>query len=384
MRDEGRKTDAVLDLLDAVYEAPFDPRWWQRVGELLVPLFESDCAVLVSHFELERASEFSFAANLTADDARAYAEHYRGIDPWPTAPIESRRRGQSFVMEGSKRAATVLDGFFHEFWQHHGDLFYTMGGVAPLGDHVVGSIGLPRHRGRGPYLAASLALLDRVSPHIYRALRLSRQLARGAFSDSVLQATPVTASIAAVLVDDERRVVFANPRAEHLLRNGDGIALKGGRLTAAVAAEAPSFDAALGSAALGPLPIQDERTDELTLKRPKNRAPLRVSITPAPVRMLGWLGRGARGAFVLVHVPEPPSGISAKALQRVLALTQAEARVVAALVSGETPRAIAETSRVSLETVRAQLKSAMRRLDCHRQSQLIGKVLAALGRSDPR
>lgn len=381
MRDEGRKTEAVLDLLDAVYEAPFDPRWWQRVGELLAPLFESDCAVLVSHDEVNRSSEFAFAHNLSDADASAYANHYSGIE-WPSLPANPKPRGRSFLIEGESQSRTVLDGFFHDFWRHQGDLFYTMGGVAPVDDRVIGSIGLPRVRGRGPYLASALGLLDRISPHIYRALRLSRQLGRADFSDSVLHATPVTQSIAAYLVDDQGRVVFANPRGEHLMRIGDGLAIKQGRLRAQNTADAPAFDVALDSAARGPVANGGEYVDELTLRRAGGRAPLRVSVTPAPVRMLGWLGRGARGAMVIVHVPEPPSGITPKKLQKVLALTQAEARVVAALVTGQKPREIAEASRVSLETVRAQLKSAMRRLDCHRQSELVGKVMEALGRGD--
>src|SRR5688572_25820700 len=109
MRDEGRKTEAVLDLLDAVYEAPFDPRWWQRVGELLAPLFESDCAVLVSHDEVNRSSEFAFAHNLSDAEASAYSNHYRGIE-WPSLP-SPRPRGRSFLIEGESQSRTVLDGF---------------------------------------------------------------------------------------------------------------------------------------------------------------------------------------------------------------------------------------------------------------------------------
>ncbi len=363
MDEETRKSEAVLDLLDAVYQAPFDARWWPRVGELLVPLFESDCAVLASHDRQLHKVELSFAAGLGGDLAREYAEH--------CARAEASARSTN----GARGA------YYHDFWRSHGDMIHTIGGVAPVDDHVIGNIGLPRERKRGPYRASALALLERISPHIYRSLRLSRQLARAGFTDAVQRATPVSQSLAAWLVDDERRVVFANPRGEELLRIADGLSIKQGRLVATLASEQPGFDGALGAVLKLPLAPSDTQS-ELTIRRPRLRASLRLSIAPAPVRMLGWLGHGARGAFILGHIPEAPGGIAAKDVKRVLALTQAEARVVAALVSGHGPRIIADRFNVSLETVRAQLKSAMRRLDCHRQSQLIGKVLAAIGRAE--
>ncbi|HVF34630.1 MAG TPA: helix-turn-helix transcriptional regulator [Candidatus Saccharimonadia bacterium] len=369
MDEETRKSGAVLDLLDAVYQAPFDARWWPRVGELLVPLFEADCAVLASHDHRHRVVDVAFAHGIGHEMVEAYTDHYARIDPWPAAAPATgiARRG----------------GFYHDFWRSHGDLIHTIGGVAPVDDHVIGNIGLPRERRRGPYRASALALLDRVSPHIHRSLRLSRQLARAGFTDAVQRATPATQSLAAWLVDDTGRVVFANPRGEQLLRVGDGLSIRRGTLVATLASEQPAFAAAL--AAVLRLPYGPSDTGpELTIKRPRDRASIRLSINPAPVRMLGWLGMRARGAFIVGHIPEPPGGLSAKEVQRVLALTQAEARVVAALASGHDPRVIAERFNVSLETVRAQVKSAMRRLDCHRQSQLIGKVLEALGRSHQR
>lgn len=372
LNDEVRKSDAVLDLLEAVYEAPFDARWWRRVGELLVPLFEADCAVLASHDQRARRVELAFAAGLARDTALAFQTHYTRAQPPAAAARGARgRRGRSH------------GDFYHEFWRSHGDMIHTIGGVAPVDDHVVGTIGLPRARRRGPYRAPALALLDRISPHIYRALRLSRQLARAGFTDAVQRATPASQSLAAWLIDDERRVVFANPRGEQLLRVSDGLSIRQGRLVASLASEQPGFDAALVSVLRLPFGPSDVAS-ELTLKRPRQRVAMRLSIAPAPVRMLGWLGQGARGAFILGHIPEAPSGFSAKELLRVLALTQAEARVVAALLGGQTPRVISERFNVSHDTVRAQLKSAMRRLDCHSQSQLIGKVLAALGRGSER
>ena len=365
--EETRKGAAVLDLLDAVYEAPLDARWWPRVGELLVPLFESDCAVLASHDHRDRAVDVAFAAGIGYETVQAYTEHYARIDPWPAA-------------EPTTGGASHRGGFYHDFWRHHGDMIHTIGGVAPVDDHVIGNIGLPRARRRGPYRASALALLDRISPHIHRALRLSRQLARAGFTDAVQRATPTTQSLAAWLVDDAGRVVFANPRGEQLLRVNDGLSIRQGTLVATLASEQPAFAAALAAVLRLPYGPSDAGP-ELTIRRPRERPSIRLSIGPAPVRMLGWLGQGARGAFIIGYIPEPPGGLAAKDVQRVLALTQAEARVVAALASGHEPRVIAERYNVSLETVRAQVKSAMRRLDCHRRSQLIGKVLEALGRS---
>lgn len=70
-------------------------------------------------------------------------------------------------------------------------------------------------------------------------------------------------------------------------------------------------------------------------------------------------------------------------LSRAFGLTETECDIARALVSGETAREIAQTRGRSLETVRSQVKSVLRKVDVHSQSELI-RLTAALVQLDMR
>ncbi len=60
-------------------------------------------------------------------------------------------------------------------------------------------------------------------------------------------------------------------------------------------------------------------------------------------------------------------------------ITPAEARVLAALVSGQTAAVYAASAGVSLNTVRKQIAMLMTKMHCNRQSELVRKAILAQG-----
>lgn len=62
-------------------------------------------------------------------------------------------------------------------------------------------------------------------------------------------------------------------------------------------------------------------------------------------------------------------------LRELFGVSRTEAETVKELAAGNAPRKIAEGRQVSYETVRNQLKSAMHKMDCRRQSDLVRLVL---------
>ena len=58
-------------------------------------------------------------------------------------------------------------------------------------------------------------------------------------------------------------------------------------------------------------------------------------------------------------------------------ITPAEARVLAALVAGQSPKQHAGAQGVSVHTVRSQLGSLMAKMGCTRQVELVRKALLA-------
>lgn len=71
-----------------------------------------------------------------------------------------------------------------------------------------------------------------------------------------------------------------------------------------------------------------------------------------------------------------PHALSVDALCRAFDLMPAEARVLAALAAGQTPAAHALAQGVSINTVRKQIATAMDKMNCTRQVDLVRAALA--------
>lgn len=73
----------------------------------------------------------------------------------------------------------------------------------------------------------------------------------------------------------------------------------------------------------------------------------------------------------------PAGTASIEGLSRHFGITPAEARVLAALMAGQSPRQHAEQAGVSFNTVRSQIAALMGKMECSRQSELVRKGLLA-------
>jgi DNA-binding CsgD family transcriptional regulator len=104
------------------------------------------------------------------------------------------------------------------------------------------------------------------------------------------------------------------------------------------------------------------------LLRAADGAPLQVDVAPLPASVSS-LRTGAR-VLVSIGLPTPRS----RELSGELGLSPAETEVARGLVDGETLQDIADRRGVSVETVRAQLKSAYGKLGVHRQAELVRRL----------
>lgn len=216
--------------------------------------------------------------------------------------------------------------------------------------------------------------LRSLAPHLCRALdaclRLSPMVDGSRHLETLLQTMPSPA----LLLDAEARIVCANPAAELLLRNADGIrCIDDGapRLAAAVPDEAASLVRALkktlgiadGSSELPGAPVR--------LTRRSGGAPLLVSFTPLPPPAFPFweLSQSAR-VLVLIVEAGTRNPASASALQRAFGLTDAEARVAALVGTGANRPEAARQLGISPETVKTHLARCFAKTGARSQVEL--------------
>jgi DNA-binding CsgD family transcriptional regulator len=172
-----------------------------------------------------------------------------------------------------------------------------------------------------------------------------------------------------VLLDGNGALVDANSLARDVLKNGDGIQVRGGRFAFADLA----LDARLVRLIeLAGRPVGGSSTIAARIKRPRAAA-YRIVVSPVGA------GGDRRGvAFVaILYGPHERREIADTVLRELYGLTRAQAEVARRLHAGRTVEETASDLDLSLNTVRTHLKVIFSKCEVQSQAELMH--LLALG-----
>jgi DNA-binding CsgD family transcriptional regulator/PAS domain-containing protein len=233
---------------------------------------------------------------------------------------------------------------------------------------------------------SSFALLQemvvrRVYPVLARYIRLWWMHRTERRRAGALQYAVDVAELGILLLDRRGQLLFENAYARKILDDQDGMRRMGKgvfstdpdagmRLQAAIHhAVACNAASEMGASWQSPLVL---------LGRGEGRRALILTVMP-------HRGRAAdpEDPAAIVHVLHPEHDLcrSLSPVYRIYGLTPAEARLVTELVKGATLSEIGSTLRISLATVRAQLKHVFEKTRTNRQAELIRVMLASAIRS---
>jgi DNA-binding CsgD family transcriptional regulator len=260
--------------------------------------------------------------------------------------------------------------------------------------------GVQRPRTRGAFTPAEMRRMAALFPHLDRAARLHRRLARAGGLADGLTAALDRVPLAVLLCDGLGRAVWMNRLAEMLVRRNDGLRVTGGRLetTAASAltaqlrrlidSAARSSGTAIGNGAsrAAAVATDDDDADEaggvMQLPRRWPLKALSVMVTPlvTPARAPDLALDLARpAAMLLISDPDRAVALPADRLARAFGLTAAEARLAAALATGTSLTDYAGRAQITIGTARWYLKQALAKTNSHRQSELVRCVITTVG-----
>jgi DNA-binding CsgD family transcriptional regulator len=223
--------------------------------------------------------------------------------------------------------------------------------------------------------------LQRLTPHLARALDATLRL--GPLADGSRQLVRVLELLptAAVLLDASAEIVHANPAAELLFRDRDGltcVADNGARLSAVLPDEAAALIFALAKALRVATGSSDDLGDIVRVTRLSGAAPLLVIPVPLPPPAFEFweLSEPAR-LLVLIVDPSKRNIGAAPALQATFGLTSAEARVAALIGSGLSGPQAAQVLGVSPATVKTHLARCFVKMEIRSQVEL-ARIVSAL------
>ena len=233
-------------------------------------------------------------------------------------------------------------------------------------------------RAHGPFEQSDREQLRPLVPHLLRAAAIESMLLRARVQENVnrMALDKIGFAIFAISALEAEPL---NARAEALVAEGDGLISRSGRLRATDTGSNEVLQSAL-LAAGGGLSIPSVCiATPFPLRRTEQRLPLTCWTIPISHRSETGLARLVKpgNAILFVGSPESRPELASETVARLFGLTPAEARVAAAIASGETTREYAERQGFTQNTVRWTLKQVQSKLGVRRQLDIASVVLRA-------
>ncbi len=217
------------DLITTIYDAIIDASKWDEVVKRIVEATKSVSGGLLIY--QAGAAQLSAAYKIDPFYANAYVETWHEHNPLlliaGTAGPGELRTGTSITQTDTYRSSV----FFNEFIRPQGwcdDIAVCLLRGPDSAGHLV------VHRSPNAIWMEpkEWQLFETLAPHLKRAAEVHQLLSRAKAATVSLGAAIAEAGFAVFLLTEDCSVVFANAKAEDLLRHGIGLRYERGRLTA--------------------------------------------------------------------------------------------------------------------------------------------------------
>jgi DNA-binding CsgD family transcriptional regulator len=362
---------ARLDFSRVVLEiqaATFDPDRWISIMETLAKSVRAESAVLVTPTaEVNRGLTAAYEID---ESLFAVYPQYAPYDLWT---LEGRK-------QGLHRAGAVVDhrehidsrhfyrSLFYNEWLKPQNIEFNLCAV-PWGDDQPTEAPLTvlnffRGVGEEPFGWSERRLLQRVIPHISAAIRGFWRMESIRLHDALKTRALDDINAALWILDGARRVVFANTKAEALVRRGEWITYRDSCLAPGSDIMDPVSVCFAPNAGTGFASQVIQRRSDLA------RAILNCSVLPESCRPAVAKPSHAVVWLVPLRVDHGPLDLAV----RLFRLTPAEARLLALLAQGENLVRCAAILGRSHHTARMQLRSVFAKTGQHSQSGLCALV----------
>lgn len=357
----------VLAATDAAYAAALGEAGWDRLGHALQRLCASRTATLWTG-NPAMSAESLFNVEVPEAEVQAYFSQQGAFDPWLNAwagmprqrPPRIVNRGTDFLSDRDLRRTA----FYADLGRRTG-MFHATGAIAVLGATDVMVLGLHRPEHHDPCEDAHIRALERVVPHIRRALLVRRRLrhsigtaspdAQDALEAIAVPAMVVRGDARVVVCNEAMRAAEARGFGPRCIRTGHGEVTLGTRL----GADQPALLHMVAAVAAG------EKAGGAVVLTPAAGRPTVAMVLPMPPRFAAACPPHPRGHALLIARQPGVGGLPRlTALRDLFGLTVAEAGVLDALAGGIAVDTVAAERGVSVATIRTQIRAILDKTQC--------------------
>jgi DNA-binding CsgD family transcriptional regulator len=256
------------------------------------------------------------------------------------------------------------------------DIFHELCGCIFREESIFAVLSTLRPQRVGPMDEEETRLLQRLMPHLQRAMQLHKRIAM--LDDKATSATDLLDRMptACIMVDAHGKVFMLNSRAREIIDQNDGLTIIRGRLGARSSDESTQLQGLIQNAAATGSEKGVHPGGVMRIARPSLRRSFQIMVSPLRSSDL-WLGRERPSAVVFVTDPDSKAESNEKILARLFGLTAAEARLAAILSRGVSLDLAADELGVSRNTVHSHLQRIFEKTGANRQAELVRILLSS-------
>jgi DNA-binding CsgD family transcriptional regulator len=234
-------------------------------------------------------------------------------------------------------------------------------------------LSIRRAEERGKYSASEVRAASRLVPHLGRAMSLRFKLGAERAASNSLRNSLEFVGFGVIIVDANSKILIANGAADAVLKVGDGLKSRQGRLSCERPRDAAALRAAVAAAAQARSADCDVAMDFCVIRNKAYR-PLTVHVVPlsSASATTGFIGQSAVAIFVIDPLRGEPDS---DGFARAWALTPAERRVLQEVVRGSGVVEAAATLGVAVPTARTHLQHVFQKTNTASQAELVRLVM---------
>jgi DNA-binding CsgD family transcriptional regulator/PAS domain-containing protein len=259
--------------------------------------------------------------------------------------------------------------FYREVLKPHRQLDY-MGMLALAQGKRMSALSVNADEDAGYFTLRAVELMRLLAPHIERAARISDALDLKSLRADMVQSTLDGLACGVLLLNAQRRVLYANPSAGKLFQGDFGISMSGNAFHIQSPSAEQSFAQAMNNLGNPGAPSGPA----IAAEGPGGK----IVLTVIPVtggRRRDVLSDPDSVAAVFIQTFTAAPLVPRDALGQAFGFTPAEIKVVMAMVQGFEPKAITDIMGVEESTIRTHIRSVFSKAGVSRQAELISLLM---------
>ncbi len=362
---------AAPKLLDLIYDAALEPDLWRSVLTKIADATDSRGGVLFG--QTSSQVYFDYNGRLCEDCNRAYKERHMD-NPWNRA-MAFRPVGQVVVSDSVVPIKALRQTLFFEDVLKPQDAPHNTMMVLAAKDGFQVAFNMCRSARQGPMDDAGVRFIEQLAPHMARSMHLAFRFYGYGALQRAEYAVLERLAMGVVLLDANRRVLYANAAARSQSRDGGPLRLRQAGISVASQPHAQRLGELVRRALLG-VPAG-------TMALPQTTESNLLTLLVTPLRGGRSIERladfGMRDAAVLVFIIDPANthGLPDAWIKDAYGLTSAEAKVALAAGSGLPIPQVARQLGLSPNTVKTHLRKVFAKTATSRQAELT-RLMASL------